>query len=106
MQVIFFILELIYKCQTLMNFKRECLLFCLETINVVNDKHSIIDGTALTQKIEHNGDNVILSIRYPQLRVFTSNEKQGIKPITTFVIDEENLEGILIKVCDALTNSI
>lgn len=58
----------------------------------------MIAGTVLTQQIEHNGDNVILSIRYPELRVFTSNEKQGIKPLTTFVIDEETLEVNLGKV--------
>ena len=45
----------------------------------------------MSRKLGHNGDNIVLSIKFPELRVFTSNEKQGIKPLTTYVIDEENL---------------
>lgn len=41
--------------------------------------------------MKHNGDDIELSVRYPEIKVFKSSEKQGINLISLFVIDDKNL---------------
>ena len=70
----------------------------IDPVEVGDEREEVVPGVALSKKMAHCGDNINLSIKFPELRVFTCNEKQGIKPLTTYVIDEENLASKTEKV--------
>lgn len=72
------------------------------TINIgpikVDDEETTDARFKTSFKTQIGTDEVEISIRYPELRIFKSNEKQGITNMKLFVIDENHIH-VGKKVC-------
>lgn len=79
----------------------------LNNIGPINvDDEEIKDARFKTSfKTQIGTDEVEISIRYPELRIFSWNEKQGITSMRLYVIDENNIH-VNKKVRISLMNKI